>query len=880
MPSDLTLINLNLLFIRYGEQIERERHVPLGCLYLTRSLEAAGFTVDFRDYQLCESEDPFDLDAFLDFVAEPAPVIGLSCMANLLPFTLLAAEALKVRHPDRKIVLGGVGSKAVEDKILRRFPGIDVIARGEGEETGPELLRALGSGKADALASVQGISYRRNGSIAHNPDRPRLRDLDALPFPAFEKIALSRYQGYGMMTSRGCPYPCTFCSVAPVWNYQSFSRSPGNIVEEMALLHRQAGVDLFLFQDEFFVSGKKHVMAFCDALKRAGLAVKWKAFGRVNLIDEEMMRAMAESGCVELRFGIESGSDRVLKLIKKGFTAAESLALIPKAVQIFPSVDAFYVWGFPFETLDDFNQTLFQMVSFRTMGARILPSLLCLLPQTPIYEDLAPDNRLEFCPWLLPEFVITGHEVLRGNNVEVPARHRRYFDLITANPDVFPGFFHFDLEGNVMPKLELLRRFGFYLQPGLAAESNRESCGAPRLEQAASRGGPDEDKSAMLYRKAGKTEKLVSILGFGCMRLPVREGKLHLIDEERALAMVDSAIGQGVNYFDTAYVYHSAAPFEAGMSEVFLGRALKGRRHKVNVATKLPSWLIGSRADMDRYLDQQLERLQTDHIDFYFLHSLTGSLWSRLSQLGAAQFLDAAVADGRIQHAGFSFHDASPEFKQIVDAYDWSLCQIQYNFMDEDFQAGRVGLEYAAGKGLGVVIMEPLRGGGLTARIPAEVQAVWDKAPVRRTPAEWALRFVWNRPEASVVLSGMSELRQLEENINYASGGLANSLAAGELELIREARAVYQSRIRVHCTNCGYCLPCPASVQIPANFQQLNNLAVYQDRSFAEFIYHHGLTTEQRASHCEECGQCEDACPQHIPIRMVLKEVAREFEHG
>jgi predicted aldo/keto reductase-like oxidoreductase len=176
--------------------------------------------------------------------------------------------------------------------------------------------------------------------------------------------------------------------------------------------------------------------------------------------------------------------------------------------------------------------------------------------------------------------------------------------------------------------------------------------------------------------------------------------------------------------------------------------------------------------------------------------------------------------------------------------------------------------------------MEPLRGGGLAARIPAGVQAVWDKARIKRTPAEWALRFVWNRSEASVVLSGMSELRQLEENINHAGGGLANSLTVGELELIQEARAIYQSRIRVHCTNCGYCLPCPALVQIPANFQQLNNLAVYQDRKFAEFFYHQVLTAEQRASHCEECGHCEDACPQHIPIRVMLKEVAREFERG
>jgi anaerobic magnesium-protoporphyrin IX monomethyl ester cyclase len=475
MGADLTLVNLNMLFMRYGEQIERECHVPLGCLYLTRALEEAGFKVDFRDYQLCAAGDPFDVEAFLSFVAEPAPVVGLSCMANLLPFTLLAAQALKARDPDRKIVLGGVGTKAVEDQILRRFPWIDIIARGEGEGTGPEMMRALDGGRLD---SVLGLSYRQNGSIRHNANRPRQRDLDAIGFPAFQKIDLSRYQGYGMMTSRGCPYPCTFCSVVPVWNYESYARSPENIVEEMALLHREAGVNLFLFQDEFFVSGKKQVMEFCRALGRSGLAVEWKAFGRVNLTDEEMMRAMADAGCLELRFGIESGSDRVLKEIKKGFTAAESLALIPKAVGIFPRVDAFYVWGFPFETLDDFNQSLFQMVSFRMMGARILPSLLCLLPQTGIYETWGRGGRLEFCPYLLPEFVLTGHEVVRGSNVELPERHRRYFDLITAHPDIFPGFFHFDLERNVLPKLDLLRRFGFYTQPELAAEANPESCGA------------------------------------------------------------------------------------------------------------------------------------------------------------------------------------------------------------------------------------------------------------------------------------------------------------------------------------------------------------------------------------------------------------------
>lgn len=480
MPADITLVNLNMLFMRYGEEIERELHVPLGPLYLTRALEDAGYAVDFRDYQTCPAEDPFDMPVFLDFLRDPAPVIGLSCMANLLPFTVLAMKALREAYPDRTLVLGGVGSTAVDEKVLTRFPWIDVVARSEGERTAPELLGALR--RRDNLGAVPGITFRSNGHVVRNPDRPRIADLDSIPFPAFERVDLARYAGYGMMTSRGCPYLCTFCSVAPVWNHESYSRSPRSIVDEMEFLNREAGVDLFLFQDEFFVSGKTQVMRFCKELAARGLDVQWKAFGRVNLVDEEMMRAMAECGCVELRFGIESGSDPVLQRIKKGFTAAEALEVVPKAAAVFPRVDAFYVWGFPFETMDDFNQSLFQMVSFRMMGARILPSLLSILPQTEIYREYAGRVELEFCPYLFPEFVFTGHEVCRGGRVELPERHADYFNLITGNPDIFPGFFHVDLANNVMPKLELLQQFGFYPEPQ-PAEPNAESCGAhsPRV---------------------------------------------------------------------------------------------------------------------------------------------------------------------------------------------------------------------------------------------------------------------------------------------------------------------------------------------------------------------------------------------------------------
>ena len=288
----------------------------------------------------------------------------------------------------------------------------------------------------------------------------------------------------------------------------------------------------------------------------------------------------------------------------------------------------------------------------------------------------------------------------------------------------------------------------------------------------------------MLYRKMPKSGDELSILGFGCMRLAVKaDGS---INEERARKQVRNAIDQGINYVDTAWPYHM------GQSEPFLGRALAdGYREKVRLATKLPSWLIESREDMDRYLNAQLKKLKTDHIDYYLVHALVGDLWDKVEELGVADFLTRAKADGRIGNAGFSFHGAGKDFSRIVDAYEWDFCQIQYNFLDEQNQAGTAGLEYAASKGLGVIIMEPLRGGNLTKTVPPAIQEIWDEAPTKRTPAEWALSWVWNHPEVTVVLSGMNEESHIRENLRIADQAYPDSLTRAELDLVKRVERKY-----------------------------------------------------------------------------------------
>jgi predicted aldo/keto reductase-like oxidoreductase len=371
----------------------------------------------------------------------------------------------------------------------------------------------------------------------------------------------------------------------------------------------------------------------------------------------------------------------------------------------------------------------------------------------------------------------------------------------------------------------------------------------------------------MQYRTFGRLDWKPSALGFGAMRLPTVGGDPAKIDEPLAMRMIRTAVDGGVNYVDTAWPYHREH------SEPLVGRALRdGYRDRVRLATKLPVFLTETRADFDRYLNEQLSRLETDHVDFYLLHGLNKIAWPKVRDLGVLDWARRAIADGRVGHLGFSFHDDLATFKEIVDDGDWTFCQIMYNYMDIAFQAGTEGLRYAAAKNLAVVIMEPLRGGQLTCPAPPAVAEIWAEAPMRRSQADWALQWLWNQPEVSLCLSGMSAMSHVEENLASADRARIGSLSAEELALIDRVREAYRELSPIPCTNCKYCMPCPNGVAIPNIFAIFNDLRMYGDARRARMSYNVFMKEEARANHCVECGACESACPQQIEIIDWLKK--------
>ncbi len=378
----------------------------------------------------------------------------------------------------------------------------------------------------------------------------------------------------------------------------------------------------------------------------------------------------------------------------------------------------------------------------------------------------------------------------------------------------------------------------------------------------------------MQYRIVPKNGDKLSVLGFGCMRLPMKE---QVVDEERAIKQIRLAIENGVNYVD------SAPPYHMGKSEKVLGKALlDGYRNKVKIATKLTPFMLHKAEDMEKMLNTQLQKLQTDHIDYYLLHGLEAEFWKKMQRFGALKFLKKAKKEGKIVNLGFSFHGSISTFKEIIEANDWTMCQIQYNFLDEKLQAGTEGLKYAASKKLAVMVMEPLRGGSLANKLPAEAKKIYDAASIKRTPAEWGLQWVWNHPEVTLVLSGMNQKKQILENIATAESALPNSMNPNELKVIKSVSDAYRKLLKVSCTGCQYCMPCPNGVNIPRNFQAYNDLYISGDEQQARGMYAMflmgGLTgIRADAALCKDCKQCMVRCPQGINIPEKLEEVAKEI---
>ena len=370
----------------------------------------------------------------------------------------------------------------------------------------------------------------------------------------------------------------------------------------------------------------------------------------------------------------------------------------------------------------------------------------------------------------------------------------------------------------------------------------------------------------MKYRKFGKLGIQGSVFGLGCMRFNGAASGDSIIDEQKAIRLIRRAIDGGVTYLDTAYVYLDRT------SETVLGKALRdGYRQRVTIATKMPSEHVHNRAEMEALLDEELKKLQTDHIDFYLMHGINREKWEYFKSIGAPEFFDDMKRAGRIRYKCFSFHGPYDEFEFIINDWDWDMVQIQFNFMDVDNQAGTKGLALAGRLGIPVVIMEGLLGGRL-AKAPENVQALYDAFPAKRSPVEWAFRWLCNHPEVATVLSGCNEPEQIDDNLRIFDTVEPGIMTAEELRLMDDVRAAYLTRTRIGCTGCRYCMPCPNGVDIPGAFSAWNNTSLYNINPRQDWAFRQMLEKGQTPDNCVACGACEAACPQHLGIIEGLKD--------
>lgn len=474
MLKDITLVNLNLMFGTVNGKIDFQAYFPIGITQIASSLEKAGFTVDFRDYQLFVKKDmgmAFDLDRFCHFLKGSSRVVGLSCMSNLLPFALLAAKRLKELFPDKIIILGGVGPTGVPGEIMENFGWVDFVCSGEGELGTTLLMESLRRNGWDKeqVGDIPGYFYRKSGRVVSREPR-RIEDLDRLPFPAYHLVKTKEYDAaFSLVTTRGCPYRCTFCTETNHWKNKVTYRGIDSVIEEMRLIRKFSAKKVVLFQDDQITLDRARAVELFTRIKKARLGLYWKGFVRANLVDEELLKLMAESGCIQVRFGIESGSNSVLKKIRKGFTIEEATRKVLLASKYIPSVHASFIWGYPLEieSLEDCVETTKWIYYYCRKNVTSLPFLLSPLPNSEIFRKYK--GPLDFNAKLQANFNISGAEDLNMRGVRIFDRTRYIFDFIRKYPRIFPGFFLYDYKNNIRPKQKIV-----YADSKLVFRQNRQ----------------------------------------------------------------------------------------------------------------------------------------------------------------------------------------------------------------------------------------------------------------------------------------------------------------------------------------------------------------------------------------------------------------------
>lgn len=448
---DITLVNVSTA-VPSQDNEALDIHVPLGCLYLISALEQAGIRVDFRDYQLFSKELPFplDTDCFQSFLTDASRIVGVSCMVSMLPFVLQATKRFKETHPEHKVILGGPGPSGVSEAIVTSLPWIDIVVRGEGESTLVELVRALSNG--DDLGSMPGITYRDGSGVHHNQSRPRLKNLDDVAFPAYERIDLSEYSKVPVITGRGCPFNCTFCDVGPLWENKTIFRSIDNVMGELSLLKGRYGRDKVYMADDTFDLRRGRTEAFCEEIK--GLGLNWSCLARIDLMDEELLDRMAGAGCNGVFLGIESGSNAVLKAINKRFTIQDAISKVEMSTKYFDRVIASFIWGFPFETMEDLKLTIFSVLAMSHLGAMVGLKLLSPMPLSRLgieYRD-----KLEFSEDLCSVFASLGN-VAPGRISRIAEIPDEFKAFIKEHPDICAGFYYIKSD-NIREKAEYVGR--------------------------------------------------------------------------------------------------------------------------------------------------------------------------------------------------------------------------------------------------------------------------------------------------------------------------------------------------------------------------------------------------------------------------------------